>query len=175
MKPGKQGGLTWNRNGKKVGAINFRVQSNKLVLNYRYRQHRGKWESIEQTILFNQTPCNFGGYRKWFRCPYCSRRVAVLYGADKYFLCRHCYDLTYASQQEETSYRLLRKSHKIREKLGDNIGVFEITPSRPKGMHWNTYHRLLAELKATERGANLVVERQYGVPVEEPGLSAGGR
>lgn len=34
--------------------------------------------------------------RPWFRCPRCPRcwqRVAVLYGADKRFLCRHCYRL----------------------------------------------------------------------------------
>ena len=165
LEPGKQGSLTQSRNGRKEGAINFRVESNKLVLNYRYQQNRGKWESIEQTISFYQTPCNFGGHRKWFRCPHCSRRVAVIYGARKYFLCRHCYNLTYASQQDETPYRLLRKSLKIREKLGDNIGFFEITPPKPKGMHWETYYRLCHELEATERRANLTARRQYGVPI----------
>ncbi|MEI6127263.1 MAG: hypothetical protein WCQ99_12005 [Pseudomonadota bacterium] len=44
----------------------------------------------------------FGGSRYWFLCPGrgCGRRVGKLYGAGKYFLCRHCYNLTYDSCRE---------------------------------------------------------------------------
>ena len=47
----------------------------------------------------------FGGLRWWLLCPgrRCGRRVAKLYfppgNGVKYFLCRHCYHLTYRSSQ----------------------------------------------------------------------------
>ncbi len=63
--------------------------------------------------------------------------------------------------------------------MGDNVGFFEITQPKPKGMHWKTYHRLCRELEAIERRANFTASRQYGVPIEKPDLnreiSAGGR
>ena len=52
------------------------------------------------------TPCNLGGKRYWFICPwyrngfYCGRRVATLYLGGERFACRHCYDLSYASRNE---------------------------------------------------------------------------
>ncbi|GAG06388.1 unnamed protein product [marine sediment metagenome] len=47
------------------------------------------------------THCNYGGQRYWFICPLsgCNRRVAKLYKPNngRYFGCRHCYNLAYAS------------------------------------------------------------------------------
>ena len=44
----------------------------------------------------------------------CGRRVAILYGLGKYFLCRHCYDLRYESKREDKKGRALRRVQKIR-------------------------------------------------------------
>ena len=57
------------------------------------------------------TPCNFGGQRYWFVCSltkkgiYCGRRVGVLYKDGDYFGCRHCYELTYSSRNENRHYK----------------------------------------------------------------------
>ena len=97
------------------------------------------------------TPCNFGGERPWFVCPgvvnriACGRRVAILYGPGKYFLCRHCYDLRYESQREDKNNRALRRAQKIRTRLGGSANMMEPFPERPKGMHHDTYMRLLWE------------------------------
>lgn len=93
------------------------------------------------------TPCNFGGERPWFLCPgaRCGSRVAVLYGPEKYFLCRHCYNLSYESQRENTMYRALHKAQAIRERLGGSANMTLPFPEKPKGMHWRTYGRLRNE------------------------------
>ena len=93
------------------------------------------------------TACNFGGERPWFVCPgaTCGRRVAVLYGPGKYFLCGHCYELRYESQREDKKDRALRRAQKIRMRLGGSANMLEPFPERPKGMHHDTYMRLFWE------------------------------
>jgi hypothetical protein len=75
----------------------------------------------------------------------CGRRVAILYGPGKYFLCRHCYDLRYESQREDKNNRALRRAQKIRTRLGGSANMMEPFPERPKGMHHDTYMGLLWE------------------------------
>jgi hypothetical protein len=64
------------------------------------------------------TACNFGRERPWFVRPRaeCGRRVAILYGPGKYFLCRHCYDLRYESQREDNKDWALRRAQKMRRR-----------------------------------------------------------
>jgi hypothetical protein len=59
-------------------------------------------EDIDQQINLTTTSCNLGGYRYWFRCPSCNKRVGCLYG-DKRFLCRKCNDLIYRSSLNSNS------------------------------------------------------------------------
>ncbi len=136
------GTWSWSQNSEETGSVGCRLNTERMVLNYRYRHHGGNWEPVEQHISFDRTPCNYGGHRLWFLCPHCSRRVAVLYGAGKYFLCRYCYRLTYSCQQESLPDRLMRKSRKIRKLLGGGNSLLDPFPSKPKNMHWETYYRL---------------------------------
>jgi hypothetical protein len=92
-----------------------------VTLLYRCRSGLGdEWEDVKETVPLAWTACNFGGERPWFFCPGagCGRRVAILYGPGCYFLCRHCYDLTYLSQREDKKDRALRRAQKIRMRLG---------------------------------------------------------
>ena len=72
---------------------------------------------------------------------YCWRRVIKLYGAGRFFSCRHCYRLAYASQRESARHRGLWKSQKIRMLLGGSPNMLEEFPDKPKGMHWRIYER----------------------------------
>jgi hypothetical protein len=104
--------------------------------------HRG--EPVRWSVKVLWTPCNYGGRRPWWQCPSCARRVAVLYAAGRYFACRHCYGLCHASQKENAGDRALRAAWKIRRRLGqEEGGHMEPPPDKPKGMHWETYSRLV--------------------------------
>ena len=116
-------------------------------------------------------PCRFGGTRPYFVCPgvingiVCGRWVTKLYGAGRYFLCRHCYRLAYASQREDRYDRALRRADKIRVRLGGKPGTAWVFPDRPKGMHHQTYERLQSaalndEILADERLGILVARLQ---------------
>ena len=137
----------WLRNGKPVANINVRVEQGHLTLEYRVQQNGDDWESISEPILLETTLCNFGGERYWFQCPAvgCRRRVAILYGAGKYFLCRQCCELAYKCQGEPYYDRQARRADKIREKLGWESGIFNDAGWKPKGMHWETFWRLKGE------------------------------
>ncbi len=152
LEPGHRFSLRWSRAGRETGSIRGVVHSSRpperVVLLYRHRSRPGgEWEDVREPVPLEWTPCNFGGERPWFLCPGagCGRRVAVLYGPGKYFLCRHCYDLRYESQRQDGTHRALRRAQKIREGLSGSANMMEPFPERPKGMHHDTYERLFRE------------------------------
>jgi hypothetical protein len=148
LKPGCRFRSSWSRAGEETASIRGFAYRDQVVLSYRHRGGLGgEWEDVEEPVSLEWTPCNFGGERPWFICPgvACRRRVAVLYGRGKYFLCRHCYDLSYQSQREDKKDRSLRRARKIRVHLGGSVNMLEPFPERPKGMHLETYMRLFWE------------------------------
>ena len=142
LRPNTKGSLTWSCGGEPTGNINYTMFENTMVLNFKWRDY-GDWESVKQTICFDRTRCNYGGTRRWFLCPHCNKRVAILYGADVRFLCRHCYRLPYASQGEDYMDRMERKANKISLQLDPDCLEDEYY-CKPKGMHWKTFNRLIS-------------------------------
>ena len=102
------GTISWDCGGDPRGTIGFKHYNDIITLNYNYRRYGDEWQPVEQKISVLKTDCNYGGHRKWLKCPFCKRRVGVLAGADIHFACRHCYDLPYGSQQETRSDRVIR-------------------------------------------------------------------
>jgi hypothetical protein len=165
LAPGWRGGWQWRRKDERVAWITMRAEADRLHLSYRVRVGCGEWEVVEETILILRVPCRFGGLRPYFICPgmvngiACGRRVAKLHGSGRYFLCRHCYRLAHASQNEREWDRALRQANKIRQCLGGDPGMAAPFPKKPKGMWWRTYERLreqafAAEMRADEAFAN---------------------
>lgn len=143
LEAGKSGSLTWSRQGEQTGAISYQVKENGITLIYNMRENSSaEWESIEQFVSFDYTPCNYGGKRTWLFCTGCNRRVTCIYATGKYFLCRHCYGLNHQSQHEGCYDRQLSKAQGIRTKLGGSANLASPFPQKPKGMHWKTYHKL---------------------------------
>ncbi len=149
LKPGRRFSLRWSRARQETGSIRGAVigdgKPERMILTYRHRSGAsGEWEEVREPVHLTWTACNFGGQRPWFVCPGagCGRRVAILYGPGRYFLCRRCYDLVYESQRENEMHRALRRAHTIRERLGGSTSMIEPFPEKPKGMHWKTYDRL---------------------------------
>lgn len=91
-------------------------------LTYFRTDSRGTQVECDYEVALLTSPCNFGGIRYWFACPTCSERVACLYLAprERYFMCRHCADLTYRSRTccvIESMGRTSRQIEKLRGQI----------------------------------------------------------
>lgn len=145
---GRRSSVHWWRGNEHVGSIDIYAEEASLLLEYKTCFGDGDWESVTERVFLSWTYCNYGGRRPWFVCPGvrngipCRRRVAKLFLLGKYFLCRHCYDLVYESQRESKLHRSLNIEQNIRMRLGGSGSLADPFPSKPKGMHWNTYLRL---------------------------------
>ena len=142
--PGRSFGWQWLVNDRQVAGINIRVDwhHHSLVLAYRVKS---TGELVEQRVHTQTSACHLGGERRWFACPRCSKRVAVLYAPGKYFACRNCYGLGYATQKEGAGDRAASRAEKLRKRLGWEAGILNGNGGRPKGMHWATYRRLRSD------------------------------
>lgn len=168
LRPGWRGSFEWRRDGDGLASIALQAEEGRLILRYNYRCNTDEWQSVEETISVEQTPCRYGGTRPYFRCPgvvdgvACKRRVSKLYGPGKFFLCRHCYRLAYASQSEGPWDRALRRGNKIRRRLGGDPGMAAPFPPRPKGMWRRTYAGLRGQAQVSE----MIAERGLLVQAE---------
>lgn len=146
LRPGYWGGWQWTRNGEVVASIRMRAEEDRLILMYRHRNGGEEWKDEQYPVRIVRTPCNLGGSRPWFICPAlgCGRRVAILYGGG-IFACRHCYRLAYPSQRETWDDRAARRADRIRSRLSWEPGILNGEGWKPKGMHWRTFEKLVAE------------------------------
>ena len=60
----------------------------------------------------------------------------------RYFACRQCGGLSYATQKEGAGDRASSRANKLRKRLGWEAGILNGDGGKPKGMHWTTYQRL---------------------------------
>ena len=153
LSPNTGGTLNWTSNGHPSGSIYFCVYSQELKLSYRYRDNDDVWHPLEQSVLFDRTPCHFGGHRLWFKCPRCSRRIGILYGVQKLFLCRHCYQLPYTSQNQSYINRLIEQKHVLGKRIFAHYEMGEGW-GKKKGMHQKTFDRIHARYDRFERVLN---------------------
>ena len=149
LTPGRWFNWQWTRNGEITGSIGLRVEADHVFLDYQNqnRHHNGgEWESMSYAVRLAWTACGFGGWRVWWRCPTvgCGRRVAVLHGG-RVFACRQCSRLGYRSQREADNDRAARRADLLRRRLGWEPGILNDNGLRPKGMHWRTFERLVAQ------------------------------
>ena len=118
--------------GEPSGTITVHKEQDGVVLIYQARSLLAiKWKSHRTAGANHMDDLPPGWPPSMIICPvrrdgrYCGQRVAVLYGAGELFACRRCYDLAYGSQQEKPMFRNLRKSQKIRIRLGGHPDPFE--------------------------------------------------
>ena len=140
--PGNAFSWQWTVNDRKVAGINIRVDLQSVVLSY---VKKSTGEVVEQRVQTQTSPCHLGGERHWFTCPKCGKRVAVLYAPGRYFACRQCGGLAYATQKQGAGDRASSKVNKIRKRLVWQTGILNDTGGKPKGMHWKTYRRLKSQ------------------------------
>lgn len=158
--PGWFGGWEWKRDGDSIASIGIRGGREQITLVYRWKRGDADWQDVVEPIRIHWRPCRYGGSRPFFSCPgivsgiACNRPVVKLYCAGRYYLCRHCYRLSYASRREEHWDRALRRANRIRVRLGGEPGMASPYPRRPCGMWRRTYDRLMQEIFAAEEVAD---------------------
>ena len=152
LEPGNRFSSYWSCDGETVASISVKSELGRVRLMYRNKSYGDGWEDLDYPVRISSTPCHYGGHRYWFICPAqgCGRRVAKLYSG-RIFACRHCYQLAYPSQREASFERYRRRADKIRERLGWAYDPDLMEGNKPKGMHWQTYHRLVAEMDEWDR------------------------
>jgi hypothetical protein len=154
LQPGWSGTCHWT-DSNEVVSINLRAEAKRLHLSYPVWVGDRERRDITDTIPIVHLPCRFGGSRAYFICPGprgtdCGRRITKLHLSSRYFLCRHCAKLAYASQFETSWQRAPRRANKLKQRLGIDVGIAEPLPDKPKGMWVRTYGRLLDELLQAE-------------------------
>ena len=149
LNPDTAGSLQWGAGGDVKASIGFQCSQSYLQLNFDCLSGGGKRQPVIQRILFDRTPCHYGGERLWFLCPRCGRRVELLYGPSTLFLCRHCHQLPYASQQESYINNLITQKHKLGSRIF-NAYEFGTGSGKKKGMHWSTFNRLNSRFESLE-------------------------
>ncbi len=168
LRPGRSGGWQWTEDGQQVASIYLRAEDGHIRLQYRIRIRGNDWEDIDEPVLIVRVPCRLGGSRPYFICPgvvndvRCRRRAVKLHGAGRYFLCRKCYRLAYASQSEDVLDRTRRRANKIRRRLGGEPGWLSRFPDKPKGMWNRTYERLRDAVIDFDMRADGIFEVQAG-------------
>jgi len=161
--PGWAGSWVLGSNGAGgVVSINTYAEARQLNLSWPSYIVAGEGQDGEVTerISIVQVPSNLGrGSLPYFICPgegggCCGRRVRKLYLARRYFLCRHCVRLLYASQSEPPWQRTIRRANTLRQRL-DRVaaGVGTPLPGKSRPVWAPAYARLLEEALQAEMQA----------------------
>ena len=141
-------GWHWHLDGERTGSIGVRVLGGDAVsLDYMIGDGQDKRDA-SQHVRLTRTTCHYGGARLWFACPVCQHRVGVLFLRSGRFACRTCQRVAYASQSCDALDRMWRKQSKLEARLDEHW-------ARPKGMHHNTYERLIDALENCEYRRNV--------------------
>jgi hypothetical protein len=143
LEPGRFSALTWSRGEMRTGAIGIIAQSDGVRLVYSLPNQDGGTTHVDELVPFAYTPTRFGGRRQWLTCLKCRRRCRRIFGG-RYFRCRQCHGLVYASTRAPAYQRAIDCADRIRKRVGGNAGAFdsEPFPPKPKRMRWRTYRRL---------------------------------
>ena len=104
LAPGDKFVATWTRGGMVAAQVAIEVQQNNLLFRYVHVSGAGDREPVDCVVPIVATPCNYGGLRRWLRCPECKKRIAVIY-VSRSCACRHCHELVYSSQRERAGDR----------------------------------------------------------------------
>lgn len=112
------------------------------------------------SIAIATTPCHFGGERRWFLCPHCGRRCAVLYEG---YRCRVCIKGRYRVELLSPLDRKIEKARRLRRRLGQRRpNPMKPFPDKPHRMRWHTYLRLRDEIRRLELDVVLQLDKRLG-------------
>lgn len=113
----------------------------------------GKQKQLAYQIPFERLPCNYGGFRYFFKCPLCRQRMRLLYFTHNVFLCRKCLNLAYATQQLRPTMRYRYLSDKLKTLIKNKGGDVDCW-KKPPHMHNTTFQKFSGKKFDYERKAH---------------------
>lgn len=131
--------------------IAVKVEDGRVILQYAISDAAMK----DYYVWLAYTPCNFGGQRAWFQCPCCNKRMANLFFKHGRFACRDCQRLRYHSQ----SLDALQRNHCAYNRLKNKLDDLDL---KPKGMHWQTFWRLIERMENVDQKINQAFLVSFG-------------
>ena len=151
--------------GFTVKPLDIKSEPNLDSIKITYRNHKAH----SYTITIEKLPCNYGGFRCFFKCPLCSKRMRILYFAEQsVFLCRKCLNLSYQSQCLRPSMRYLYMSKKVENSIHNKSG--DLYHKKPTNMHINKYQQLENKMAYYKGKSNQALNKElrewYGARVE---------
>ena len=107
------GSINWSVNGEPTGNIRYCIcilPDNQSYINLIYRikgshEPEEDYRSYDYKVMLGRVTCNLGGFRWYFECINCYKRVGVLYSHGDYFVCRRCANLSYESCNQNKRFR----------------------------------------------------------------------
>jgi hypothetical protein len=155
--------------GFSVQPLQVKAEPGLDCLKITYRNHKNSTYNIP----IEKQPCNYGGFRYFFRCPLCQNRMRFLYLAqNSVFLCRQCLNLSYETQNLRLTRRNHHMSNKIKKAIKARGGDLD-SYQKPPRMHQRTYQLLKSRQFYYECKANQAANqelRQWHGPKIEPYL-----
>lgn len=149
-----------------VQPLEIRAESTADHIKVTYRNRK----AYSYIISIDKQACNYGGFRYFFKCPLCHKRMRILYlGEQSVFLCRKCLNLSYLSQRLRPTERHIYMSNKAKEHIKNKGGNLD-TNQKPAHMHKNKYKKLkdkqfYYQVKA-QKARNKELRLWYGAKIE---------
>lgn len=133
------------------GGIKMTINEAKKKAVFFFRYYK-EFPIPEDGVVICSVPCNYGGLRYFYLCPFCRKRYRHLYitQGKKHprLICRKCCNLSYRSQSESEYDRVESKLCKLlslykfkNEDIEQNM--------RPKGLHQKTFKRVRKKIHNT--------------------------
>ena len=144
-----------NGNGDLTGSIGIKMLDDGLQLQYKFGEQPKKVK-----LYFAETPAGYGSV-KWFLCPNCGDRRAILYMVNGSFACRVCHNLNYRSSQSTDDldyyhWQLEKLCYRLQAEYDPTTSY---PPERPAGMHQKTYAKLYRQYRILAHKRNVAFIR----------------
>ena len=149
--------IHWTEGFFKV-SIGLICYENNIELRYVFNEVK-----VIEKIPLVRTQCNFGGSRLWLLCPgcLCNRRALYSPGWNSGgFRCRVCQHLSYRSQRESKTLRMIGKWRKQKEKLEKKSGILLEACAKPKWMREATYLKKLLKIQEAKNSMSSCVQKE---------------